>query len=123
MDGPKGKSLWVLDIRSPDAIGNRVHLPDVNILAGAQLVAFAPETPGAAEGPFTHRGTLGTGAAWTPTTFTNTCQLEMILLKRSLRVTPFTIDSIKHIYRNLCEVMDPTAELGLFHNDVTCFPT
>ena len=99
MDGPKGKSLWVLDIRSPDAIGNRVHLPDVNIFSGAQLVAFAPETPGAAEGPFTDRGTLGTGAVWTPTTFSVTCQLEMILPKGSPRLTPFTIDSNKHMYR------------------------
>ena len=122
IDGPEGTSLWVLDIRSPGAIGIRVHLRDVAMPQGAEVVAFAPETPGAAEGPFTDHGVLGTGVVWTPTTFGDTCRLEMILPKGAARVLPFTIDSIQHIYRNLWEVMDPTAELGTCHNDVTCFP-
>ncbi len=122
LDGPEGTSLWVLDIRSPGAVGIRVHLRDVAMPPGAEVVAFAPETPGAAEGPFTDLGVLGTGVVWTPTTFGDTCRLEMSLPKGVARVVPFTIDSIQHIYRNLWEVMDPTAEIGTCHNDVTCFP-
>ena len=121
MDGPDGTSVWVIDIRSPGAVGIRVHLADVNMPEGAQVVAYSPDTPSLAEGPYFGRGVLDTGEVWVPTTFSDTCRVELQLPKGAPRQLPFRIDSIQHIYRNLWQVMDPAAEVGTCHNDVTCF--
>ncbi len=62
---PEGENVWTLAIRSPGAIGIRIHFSNFEIGNGSALV-YAREAEGAiVHGPYTAKGPNQTGDFWT----------------------------------------------------------
>jgi hypothetical protein len=120
-DVPGVGRLWVLDIRSPNAIGIRVHFLDLNLSPGARLVVYSLDDPTRLAGPYQLRGVHGHGRLWTPTRFGDAVRIEYFepcIPRTAAASIPFRIDGIQHLY------LDPlrASTREICSDDVTCYP-
>jgi hypothetical protein len=122
-----GGRLWVCDVTSPTAFGLRVHLNQMQLPAGAQLVVFDPANPaGLVDGPYEGRGVHDSGEMWTLTIFNQTARVEVYVpLVTKGNAAPVmnpgvVIDRVQHAYRDFNQVF--SSREGACYNDVTCFP-
>jgi hypothetical protein len=125
-----GSLLWAIDIQLPGAISSRLHLTQLALPAGAQLVVYGSGAPEQVAGPFEGLGHNGTGELWTPSRPGSLVRLEYripnVKPHDDLSMYGFRIDRVIHGYRDpvvgnggLELGTDPGA--GSCHNDVTCF--
>jgi len=119
LEVPGAGRVWVMDVVSPEAVGLRVHLAEVELPLGAELWVYAPGHPESASGPYLGRGPLEDGSFWTGTVEGERARIELWAPGDAVSgaFAPPRITGLQHLYR------DPVAEdpsLGTCHNDVTC---
>ena len=116
--GPE--ALWVVDIRSPDAVGIRVHLRDVRLPAGSTLAISAPSgspEPGAVD--FYDAGAVER-EIWSSIFPGDRLRLEYRMRSRRFPAEPpFVADQVGHLYAD--PMIEPQGAAGDCHNDVSCF--
>jgi hypothetical protein len=127
-----GGFVWVCDVTSPGAFGLRLHLSQMNLAAGTQLVVYDPANPaGFVDGPYEGRGVHDSGEMWTLTIFNQTARVEVYVPPLPLKLAGagnpnppnspgVVIDRLQHAYRDFNQVF--VAREGNCYNDVTCFP-
>ncbi len=120
-----GGHLWVCDVTSPTAFGLRVHLAEMNLAAGAQLVIYDPANPaGLVDGPYEGRGVHDSREMWTLTIFSQTARVEVYIPaamkgEAAPRDPGVVIDRVQHAYRNFNDVFN--SREGACYLDVSCF--
>ncbi|MCW5849049.1 MAG: trypsin-like peptidase domain-containing protein [Anaerolineae bacterium] len=114
-----GGTLWTLTAQSKGALGIRVHLEDVSLPSGTQIILYNIANPTEVYGPYDVTDLYGRSDFWTETVFGSTVGLELYL--------PPTVDvaSVRFQVRELVHMyLDPTAPSAVTeascHNDVTC---
>lgn len=117
-----GTRIWTLNLHSPGALGMRVHLEDLNVPEGVEVIVYGVTQPNAVFGPFP--GPDGAGSdVWAPT-----CADEDVVVE--CRVPPgvsatglrFRVDKVVHVYQNASAVDASKAPAGACNLDVTCSP-
>ena len=71
-----GGWLWRLDFVCEGALGVNVHVAQMELPEGSELIVYDPERPGEYDGPFTGTGDYGTGDAWIVTLDTDDVRIE-----------------------------------------------
>lgn len=125
-----GSLLWTVEIHQQGAISSRVHLTDLSLPNGAQVVVYGLAAPDNIAGPYEGLGLHGDGALWTPTRPGERVRIEYripeVKAHDDLNTFGFRVDRVIHGYRDPVSAMgasgqgtDPGA--GSCHNDVTCY--
>ncbi|MFQ5807028.1 MAG: trypsin-like peptidase domain-containing protein [Phycisphaerae bacterium] len=118
-------SVWSVAVVSPGAQGLRLLLSNMDLPPGAELWMYAPNAPGAAEGPHQGRGPLRTGEFWSNVFDGDEVRVEYLLPEDAADAGFFLIEEVGHIYRGLeplAAAGDDLPGRGWCHNDVMCFP-
>lgn len=114
---PGGRRIWRAEVSSAGAVGLRVHLQNIYLPEGAQLVAYSPDQPAPAT-PITATSLAGEQEAWTETVLGEKLVVECQL---PLEVDPaqvaFSITEVSHLLQLPGITPNTTCE-----NDVTCYP-
>jgi len=122
---PGQGTLFVTDIDAPTANGLRLHLANMDLPKGAQLMVYKVGDAFIG-GPYSGRGLHDSGEMWTATIFDEMVRVECFIPNSGDGVPAapqVSIDNVQHIYRDLNqlnEIMSP--QEGNCYNDVTCFP-
>lgn len=94
-----GGFVYSLTLRSPDALGMRVHFTDFALPDSAELYLFTND--GQVAGPYWGRGPLGTGEFWSHTLFSEQVMLQLRHYgpapQRDLLRSGFHIAALGHI--------------------------
>jgi len=123
---PDGSLVWTAQIRSPGAVGLRLHASRFELPRGASLELYDAADPRQAYGPFTGGGPRQTGERFLPTVFADTVRVEIRVAREAAgKALLFSIDRVAHRYRERAAGQeDPrvgvVAKAGACENDVVC---
>jgi len=129
--------LWTVDLKSPGALGLRLHFSQLRLAAGARIAVYSPDDLDPAayyrrtgetlpqgeprSQQFESAAELQSKGGWTGTVAGDTARIEVLLPKgTSRRSLPFVLDQVQHLYRDPV-ALDFEKGAGACHNDVTCF--
>jgi len=128
-----GSVLWTAEVQLAGAVSGRLHIRDLHLPRGAEVVVYGLDAPGLLAGPYEGLGPHGDGQLWTPTrpgeVFRIECRIPNVKPGESLADFGFVVDRVIHGYRSPVGApggvsegdLDPGAA-GPCHNDVTCYP-
>jgi hypothetical protein len=126
---PDGRPVWSLRLRSPDAVGLRVHFDRFNIGNGKLWVIESDLGKTRFFGPYTGTGPLQSGEFWTEILFSETVEIEYIPEDGSREdLPPFHVVSLSHLWdlhalsRRAASPATTSANVSCFL-DATCFPS
>jgi hypothetical protein len=118
--------IWISDIVVEGAVAVRVHMSNINLPAGARLVAYAPQPIDGVlimAGPFEGKGMYDDGSLWTQEIPGERVRIECFVpLSPKLnlaQLAPFEIDEVQHVYRDPLLAAAPQ-EVPTNCTDVTC---
>ena len=124
-----GSILWTVDLLFENAVGARLHLTDLHLPAGAQVIVYGVRAPELVAGPYEGLGQHDDGQLWTQTRPGDRLRVEYripdVKPEDDLADFGFRIDRVTHNYRDPVGGTggdgdhDPGA--GPCHNDVTCY--
>jgi hypothetical protein len=117
---PDGGRLWAATIRSPGALGQRVHFPVLRLPRGGQVVVYNAGDPSESYGPY--QGFYpGDRDFWSPTCFGESVVVECsVAAGIDAGNVALKADRITHIYRSF-ETLQ-WMQAGWCNLDVTCYP-
>lgn len=115
---PGGSWVWRGVIRSPGAMGLRLHFERMRLPVGAAVTLFSPDEVEHGYGPYQGLGLNGDGEFWSHTVWSDTAVVEVVmpLAPPADPATLFEITGLSHRYR-FGEPAASTRELGC-HLDV-----
>ncbi|HWB20892.1 MAG TPA: PPC domain-containing protein, partial [Phycisphaerales bacterium] len=121
-----GGYLWSMDVHVDGTKAMRIHFTDVNLPAGAELVAYSMEEAFYITGPVTGQGPWGNGEFWAKLMPGATARVEMFLpaqyLADAQTESPFRIDSVVDAYHEVFKDDEGgIAAAGACHNVPACF--
>jgi len=97
---PDGRSLWSLGLKSPLAVGLRVHFENFSIGSGQVWVRTGVAADAKFFGPFTGTGPAHDGEVWTGLLFSDSVEIEYVPADVSVRTKPsFRVAAISHFWR------------------------
>ena len=115
-----GSRVRVFVLKSPGALGMRIHFERFNLSAGDEVYVYGLSDESLVSGPYSRRGPLGDGKQegdfWSDTIDGDTAIIE--LFTRSDEAN-FYISEISHIFEGVFSSVSP-AVLAC-HNDAMCF--
>ncbi|HEV2211019.1 MAG TPA: FG-GAP-like repeat-containing protein [Verrucomicrobiae bacterium] len=115
---PNGWRIWTAEISSAGAAGLRVHLQNLLLPPGAQMLVYAPDQP-APGTPITAATLNGQSEAWTETVLGNTVAVECQLPPETdPGKVAFSITGVSHLY--LLPGAQPQG--STCENDIACYP-
>lgn len=116
--------LWVADLVSPRALAVRLHIDQLALPPGAQLIVWAPGHPDLIAGPYEGRGPSNDGTLWTRPVQGEHARVEVFVPGDGDRPAdaPLVIDQLIHVYRDPLDKSAEGVDEGTCHNDVTCYP-
>ena len=96
-----GRAIWRLDLRSPNAIGLRLHFTQFAAGAGQVWVHDAANPPARVFGPYSGNGRNGDGDFWTEITFADTVEVEYQPADGGATSgpPPFRISELSHLWQ------------------------
>ena len=96
-----GANVWRLDLRSPNAIGLRLHFTQFAAGAGQVWVHDAANPPARVFGPYSGNGLNGDGDFWTEIIFADTVEIEYQPAAGGPTVgpPPFQISELSHLWQ------------------------
>ena len=110
---PDGRSLWSLGLKSPLAVGLRVHFENFSIGSGQVWVRTGVAADAKFFGPFTGTGPAHDGEVWTGLLFSDSVEIEYVPADVSVRTKPsFRVAAISHFWRFSPSNVHPAASLG-----------
>jgi len=120
-----GTRLWSVTIRSPDAIGMRVHFPELHMPSGAQVLLYNEHDPTECYGPYV-APYPGDSDLWAATCFSDAVVVECSVPASAPQgEVNLKIDRAAHVYRgfeslqwNKALVSSPAGACNL---DVSCY--
>jgi len=114
-----GERLWTVTIESPNAEALRVHLENVRLPVGAQVIVYNTNNPSEAYGPYESRDLYGGIDLWTETISGSSVTVELFA-PNSIDVSKVGLEirEISHTYVRFADLLRP--QEGTCHNDVTC---
>jgi hypothetical protein len=113
------KQFWVLTIESPEAQAIRIHLENLQLPPGAQIIVYNSNDLQEAYGPYNAQNLADQSDLWTASVFGAQVTLEYSApASMANQAIPFTIKEISHVYVNPNLFLQ--AQEGNCHNDVTC---
>jgi hypothetical protein len=97
---PGGQAVWSLRLRSPSAVGLRVHFDHFSVGTGKVWVLDGGAGKTKFFGPYTGKGPLESGEFWTEVLFSETIEIEYVPEQSGYPGgdTPFQIVSISHLW-------------------------
>lgn len=114
-----GRRFWTLTIDSPGAYAIRVHLENVQLPLGAQIIVYNTANAAEAYGPYTIDDFNKESDLWTTSIFSSRVTLEVLVPPTFDDNQPlFLVRELSHLYANPDTLMRPME--GSCHNDVTC---
>jgi hypothetical protein len=95
-----GRRVWRLSIRSPGAVGMRVHFTQFAVGSG-KVSLYAGQAGEVRGGPYTGTGIDETGAFWSDTIFSDTVTVEYEAPSGAPGAArpPFQISEISHLFK------------------------
>ena len=97
--------IRVAGVVSEGAVAVRVQFKDMALPPGARVFVYSPTNPNEYYGPYDGRGASEDGTFWTPAIHGDTAIIEYFTpAKGSSANTPFKVNSIAHIYKDLSVV-------------------
>ena len=130
-----GGRLWTVDLKSPAALGLRLHFDRLRLPAGARIAVYSPDDldraahyrrtgedlQGEPRAEQLESAELLSKGGWTGTVAGDTARIEVVLPRGAKsRALPFVLDQVQHLYRDPVS-LDLEKGAGSCHNDVTCF--
>jgi hypothetical protein len=116
---PDGSASWSAALTSQAGLGIRVHLENVSLPAGAQILLSNPDRPGLAPLTITTADLGPLHEAWTETVFGDRVVITCRVARETDRATAtFTVGEISHIY--VMPAANSNLKEGDCHNDVSC---
>jgi hypothetical protein len=118
-----GTRLWSVTIRSPEAIGMRVHFPELHMPPGAQVLLYNEQDPTECYGPYV-APYPGDSDIWAATCFSDAVVVECsVPASASLSGVSLKIDRAAHVYRGFESLQWAKAAgaAGACNLDVTCY--
>jgi hypothetical protein len=114
-----GAHVYAIQITSEGALGMRVHLENVKLPLGAQIMAYDPATSSPQVAPITAKDITPEGDVWMPSVLAETVVLECDLPPGAeVSAASFSVTGLSHFYQPLVRVQ-PKAQCEL---DVVCYP-
>lgn len=120
-----GSKVRVLAIKSPDAIGMRLHFERFDIPAGDEVYVYGLSMDSHVSGPYvrygpfgTEKGPSGVGEFWTDTIEGDTIIIEHYMNDRE---TGLYISEISHLFKDIPSENEAIPEVLACHNDAMCF--
>ncbi len=115
-----GRRFWTLTIDSPGAYAIRVHLENVQLPMGAQIIVYNTANAAEAYGPYTIDDFNKESDLWTTSIFSSRVTLEVLAPPTFDDNQPlFLVRELSHLYVNPDTLMQPME--GSCHNDVMCY--
>jgi hypothetical protein len=119
-----GGRVWTISLKSPGAVGLRVHFQSLRLPPGATLFLYAPAD---ADKVFTFdgRGPQGGADFWSPTLVGETVHLELFEPgngKAAAKLSPLEIREVSHLYRHPLAKLEQPKLAGSCNLDATCEP-
>ena len=115
----EGGNVWTLTIQSTEAEAVRVHLDDVKLPPGTELMIYNTDNPQESYGPYSQKDLFGQSDFWTESVYGSKVTVEYHFPPgveagdASLKIHDFA-----HIYEKFSDLMP---KVGACHNDVLCF--
>src|SRR5690349_10580399 len=123
---PDGRVLWSVALRSPEAIGMRVHFSNFDLGSNDEVWLYAPGGTHAA-GPYSGKGPLGDGDFWSASVASDTVVVAVLAeAGAGGEYSPrFSIDAVAHQWATavMPDQPAPAAAPASCNLDVTCYPT
>lgn len=96
-----GASVWRLDLRSPGAVGVRLHFTQFSVGAGQVWVHDTATPPSRVFGPYSGSGRNGDGDFWTEVIFADTVEIEYQPANgdSTSGPPPFQISELSHLWQ------------------------
>ncbi len=96
---PDGRVAWRLVLRSPGAVGLRVHFSRFS-LSGAEVWLYPAGVAAQAGGPYSAQGPIGTGEFWSPRIPSDSVVVEYDAPYGATpgEALPFAIDGVAHLW-------------------------
>lgn len=119
MPMPDGGSWWGVELASPGAVGQRVHVSRLALPPGAALHTYAPEGAGGVFGPF--QSAKGAEGLWLPTVAGDVAVVA-VHLPPGVPPKAVTLEMARgaHLYRDPLDLAKAPA--GACNLDSTCHP-
>ena len=96
--------IHVGGVVSEGAVAVRVQFKDMSLPPGARVFVYSLTNPNEYYGPYTGRGESEDGTFWTPPIRGDTAVIEYFTpVKSNSAKTPFKVDSIAHVYKDISE--------------------
>jgi hypothetical protein len=115
------KQLWMSSVRSPGAVGLRLHFAGVALPAGAQLFVASASKADAEVLTYQGRGPFGDGDFWTPIIAGESAVIELVTPEDAGKdAGTFSVAEISHIYREPSGDGVIVPALASCHNDASC---
>jgi hypothetical protein len=116
-----GGRLWTVTIESPAAEAIRLHLEQLMLPAGTEIIVYDIRDPQEAYGPYDVGYLHGQSHLWTESVFASAIALECYVPEgTSVKDVAFHVHEIAHMYVNPLDLLQP--EEFACHNDVACYP-
>jgi hypothetical protein len=92
---PDGTQIFLLVVKSPDAVGIRVHFDHFELPAGDEVYVYGPSKDNTAAGPYRGKGPWKNKEFWSPT-----IEGDMVIIEYYIKGKggSFDIPAISHIY-------------------------
>ena len=113
---PAGRSAWALQVHDPGARGIRLHLTELQLPESARVLVYDAYDPS-----LRHAVAVRGEEIWTPTLFSDTVVLEVVVDDAHLAGTAFVLAATGHIFEDL-EAKAASKQAGACNLDVTCHP-
>lgn len=118
-DLKEGGSVWILTIQSTEAKAIRVHLENVKLSPGTQLMIYNTDNPKESYGPYREKDLFGQSGFWTESVFSSKITLECYIPPGAdAGDISFKIQELAHVYEKFSDLLP---KVGDCHNDVTCY--
>lgn len=115
-----GWRIYSVDLLAAGAMGMRLHLQNVALPPGTQVVIYDPAKPATNSPLITPQSLAGQTEIWTSTLFSERAVLELQAAPGAdLKGLTLTLVGISHLYPQLKAY---TTIEGACHNDATCYP-
>src|SRR6185503_13340983 len=96
--------IHVGGVVSEGAVAVRLQFKDMSLPPGARVFVYSPTNPNEYYGPYEGRGESEDGTFWTPPIHGDTAVIEYFTpVKSNSAKTPFKVDSIAHVYKDISE--------------------
>ncbi len=122
-----GVRVWAVTIHSPDAIGIRVHFPELRLPSGGRVLVYNAHDPSECYGPYV-APYPGDNEVWAATCFSDAVVVECsVPAKVPSSEVSLRIDRAIHVYRGFdslqwAKAASPAASsAGSCNLDVTCY--